>query len=151
MLPLLALAALTAPAEATFFSSRQAPPPQVTVDVHVDVTVDAPREDRPRPRLFDYRPPPVQIVGEAELYRLTEAVEDATWGDDQVDLISGLARGRHFTCEQVLALIEPISFSDDRLDAVQALRSSIVDPQDFYVLYEAFPFSSDRRDLSRMF
>lgn len=157
MLTLIALAALSAPVEASHSSARHVRPSDVNVEVYVDVDVDvdagSAHHRRPRP-LRSYFPPPQRpppVVSQAELLRLVDAVEDATWSDDQADLIARLGKGRRFTCEQVLQLIEPIAFSDDRLDAVQSLRSRIVDPQNFYVLEAAFPFSSDRQDLRRMF
>lgn len=90
-------------------------------------------------------------MSESSLQALIAAVEDASFADDQVSVLRTAAAGNHFTCAQVLRLLEPVSFSDSKVEAVTALRLVIVDPQNSFVLEQAFTFSSDKEALRALF
>ncbi|MBK7757768.1 MAG: DUF4476 domain-containing protein [Deltaproteobacteria bacterium] len=81
---------------------------------------------------------------------MLKAVDDAPFSDDQLGLLKIAASG-YFTCAQVGALIDQISFSADKVEAVQILRPHIVDPENAYTLNEHLSFSDDRRKVMAMF
>ena len=91
------------------------------------------------------------VIDESSLVRLIDAVEDATFGDDQVDTIRTAGIHHHFRCDQVTRLIAPLNHSSDRVEAVTAIRGAIVDPQNFFVLESSFVHSSDKEAVRRLF
>jgi hypothetical protein len=96
--------------------------------------------------------PPVgpQPLDDQSFNNLVKAVDDAPFSDDQLGLLK-IASSGYFTCAQVGALIDQISFSADKVEAVQILRPHIVDPQNAYLLNEHLSFSDDRRKVMAMF
>jgi predicted DNA-binding helix-hairpin-helix protein len=59
--------------------------------------------------------------------------------------------GRSLTVAQAHRLVEELSFSQDRLAAVTALRPLIVDPQAAAALLDLFPFSTDKAKVEALF
>lgn len=92
-----------------------------------------------------------QPVSEADLQRLLKSVKDASFSSDQVDVLRTAAAHNHFTCAQVARLIAPISFGNDKVEAVGVLRPAIVDPERAYELESAFTFSSDKEAVRKLF
>ena len=96
--------------------------------------------------------PPVgpQPLDDQAFGSLLKAVDDAPFSDDQLGILKIAASG-YFTCAQVGELIDQISFSADKVEAVQILRPHIVDPENAYTLNEHLSFSDDRRKVMAMF
>lgn len=97
------------------------------------------------------QPAPPQPIGEPQLQQLIQAVNDASFADDQVSVIRTAAASNHFTCAQAVRLLEIPSFSDAKIQAAQALKPAIVDPQNAFQLEAAFSFSSDKEQVRAMF
>lgn len=91
------------------------------------------------------------VIDEASLVRLIDAVNEATFGDDQVDAIRTAGIHHRFRCDQVTRLIAPLDHSSDRVAAVTAIRNAIVDPQNFFVLESSFVHSSDKEAVRKLF
>lgn len=96
-------------------------------------------------------PPPPEPMSEGALVGLIAAVEGASFSDDQVSVLATAAAGNHFTCAQVVRLIEPISFGDSKVEAVSAMRPAILDPENAWQLEQAFSFSSDKEEVRALF
>ncbi|MCK6516440.1 DUF4476 domain-containing protein, partial [Myxococcota bacterium] len=96
--------------------------------------------------------PPVgpQPLDDQAFNSLLKSVDDAPFSDDQLGLLK-IASSGYFTCAQVGVLIDQISFSADKVEAVQILRPHIVDPQNAHILNEHLSFSDDRRKVMAMF
>jgi hypothetical protein len=78
-----------------------------------------------------------------------EAVERAPFSDEKLAIIRDVARSWLLTTRQAMVLAEELPFSDDRVDALDAMYPSIVDPENFFEVYELLPFSDDRAELRR--
>lgn len=134
-----------------------------TVDVHmgvpgmhVDISINEggnfdPVEGRAPP--VNGPPPPLEPVamGPQDFGRLAAAVDGESFSDDQLDLIRTAANHSWFNIDQTVALLEHLSFSSDKLKALEILRPRIVDPQNSHQLNEAFTFSSDKEAAQEMF
>ena len=98
-------------------------------------------------------PPPAAPapIGESQLQQLIKAVKDASFSDDQVSVLKTAAARNHFTCAQVVRLLEPISFSDAKLQSIAALKSAIVDPENAFQLEAAMTFSGDKEKVRALF
>lgn len=97
------------------------------------------------------QPAAPQPIAEPQLQQLIQAVKDASFSDDQVSVIRTAASRNHFTCAQAVRLLEILSFSDAKVQAAQALKPAIVDPQNAFQLEAAFSFSSDKEQIRALF
>lgn len=98
------------------------------------------------------RPPVPQgpvAMSEGEFSQILCAVRDESFSDDKMAMLRDASRGRAFTTDQVIRMIEPFPFSDDKVDAAALLFSQVVDPWNWYHIYGALTFSSDKDDLRR--
>jgi len=119
--------------------------------LNVNINTGYPNQAAPPPQPQPQQPAAPQPVSEGKLQQLIAAVTDASFSDDQVSVLRTAASRNHFTCAQVARLVEPISFSDPKIEAVQALRPTIVDPENAHQLEAAFSFSSDKEQVRAMF
>jgi len=87
------------------------------------------------------------VISEHALESLLERLEDASFAEDQLNILRTAAKHNRFRTEQVLRILKVFSFEEDRLKAVRILRSRIVDPENLHALYEAFDFSDSREEL----
>lgn len=108
-------------------------------------------EGAPTPRTPMPLPGARGVIDDESLDSLVDAVESATFGPDQVEVVQGAAGHNKFTCAQVLQLLEPIASGRHKLQAVEALRPAIVDPGNAHLLEQAFTFSSDKQQLRALF
>lgn len=92
-----------------------------------------------------------EAMADDDLSRLIDTVDDASFGADQVDVIRTAAAHNHFTCGQLVRLLEPISHSSDKVDAVKAARTALIDPNNAHELEAAFSFSSDKEEVRGLF
>ncbi len=81
--------------------------------------------------------------------RLIEALEDASFSDEKMAIVKEAASKNYFTSKQVLAILEEFDFENDRLKAAKLLYPRVVDPENFFVVYEAFDYASSKEELRR--
>ena len=86
----------------------------------------------------------VYAMCEADYDYLYDVVKKESFSDNKVRDIRLAALGCWFTCEQVAGLLKLISFSSDKLKALEAVRGQIVDKKNVKVVTGCFTFSSDR-------
>ena len=86
---------------------------------------------------------PVAVSPE-EFSRIRRAVAAESFADDQLAVLRSASQGRRFTTAQVSAVMELFSFSDDKVDAAAMLYPQVVDPHNWYTVYDALTFSSDK-------
>ena len=99
------------------------------------------------------RPPVVRTAPVAlcdqEFDGLVWSIQRARWSGERVAMIRDAARHSRFTSAQVVALVELVAFSSQRVEAAAALYPSVVDPWSFHAVYDCIPFWGDRDDLRR--
>ncbi len=103
----------------------------------------------PRPQT----PPPapvVQPIEEGKLQRLGAALAREGFADNKLRVLQEAAPHHHFLVGQVSQLLQHFPFSDARLEAVRLLRPRILDTQNAFQLYAAFPHSSDKQLLREL-
>lgn len=96
-------------------------------------------------------PPPVQPMSESAVTSLANAVQKATFGDDQVDVLRTAAAHNAFTCAQVVRLVAPIAHSSDKVDGIKALAPKVLDPENAHLIEDALTFSSDKEEVRKLF
>jgi hypothetical protein len=87
------------------------------------------------------------VASAQELSQIRRAIAAESFGDDQLAVLRAASQGRHFTSAQVLSLMEQFTFSDERIDAAVLLYPQVLDQQNWYTVYSALSFSSDKSTL----
>jgi hypothetical protein len=99
-------------------------------------------------------PPPVEAeapvpISEADFGRVLRTVQSQSFSSDQLATLRSAARSRWFTVGQVVRLLEVFSFDKDKVEAAALLHEAVVDPQEWYRVYDALTFSASKNDLRR--
>lgn len=92
-------------------------------------------------------PAPMPVAAgmpEADFEALLEAVNNASFSDEKTGVIALAAKGASFTVHQVGRLVDAMSFSADKIKAVDLTRRRLVDRQNAFKLLEHFTFSADK-------
>ena len=66
---------------------------------------------------------------------------------DKLAVLASATKGRLFTCNQVVRLMGAFSFGSDQVDAAAMLHPHVADPENWFTVYQALTFDSDRRKL----
>lgn len=103
-----------------------------------------PRRPKVRPR-----PAPPKAMSSAQLRRLTRAIDDARFRDDQRAVVRRAIRYNHFTSRQARVIAQQFAFSDDKVAVLTALHPRVIDPENFEQVFAELRFSSDRRQLDQ--
>lgn len=104
-----------------------------------------PPPPEPIPEVW-YPPEPV-ITTPAELAAIRRAVQQATFDKDKLATLRGASRDRAFTVAQVRGLLDLFTFGKDKIQAAEMLHPLVVDLENWFQVYAAFEFESDRRKL----
>jgi len=94
-------------------------------------------------------PPAPRVVSSSELARIESSIARESFSDDKLSVLRSAASGRRFTSAQVRSVMGQFSFSDDKVAAATMLFPHVVDQNNWYTVYGALTFSSDKADLRR--
>jgi hypothetical protein len=83
-------------------------------------------------------------------HKLLAQLEDASFADDQLEILQTAAAHNTFTAHQARRILEKFSFEEDRLNAAKILAPRIVDRENLHELYDAFEFSSSKKKLKEV-
>ena len=86
-------------------------------------------------------------MGKKAFSSLKSAVEAESFADGKLQVISAAAKHHHFRVNQVIQLIDTISFSGKKMTAVRRLYPKVVDRKNSYKLLNAFTYESDKKEL----
>ncbi len=95
-------------------------------------------------------PPPVPVVQpnhEGKLRQISEAMARESFPREKLTVLRDASQHHHFLVSQMRGLLEQFSFANDRLNAVRILWPRVLDRENGFQLYEAFPFASDKQQL----
>jgi hypothetical protein len=101
------------------------------------------------PAVVVYAPPPPEPVSEQEFGSLVRAIERQHFDSDRLSLAREIAANRWFTVLQVRRLVGLMTFSDAKVDLAVFLHGRTVDVDNFYLVYDALTFRSDKDELRR--
>ncbi|HTJ41913.1 MAG TPA: DUF4476 domain-containing protein [Kofleriaceae bacterium] len=107
-----------------------------------DVGDDDRRDDR------DHRQQPqAQLMSQQDFATFLARVSGSNFESNRLDLVHAAAQANVFTSDQVVALMGATAFDDSRIDIAITLRSRVVDPDRFYLVFDALQFQSSRDTL----
>jgi hypothetical protein len=81
--------------------------------------------------------------------QLIEAIKDASFDKDKVEVARQAAGANWFTSNQVAGVMGVIDFDDSRVEAAVAMWSHIVDPENSFVVFKKLDFDSSKDKLRK--
>lgn len=87
----------------------------------------------------------------ASFNNLLSAIKRESFGDDKLRVIQSAAANGHFTIAQVGQIVQTLSFGEEKVNAVRALKPRVIDPQNAYQLQSLFSFSSEKEEVQQIF
>ncbi len=117
-----------------------APAPPLPAPPQANVVVVA---NQPPPPPPPTAPAPAGMDG-ASFAALLQAVKSEAFSQNKLGAIESAASSAFFTVDQVGQLVDVLSFSADKVQAVTLTRARLVDPGNGFKLLNHFPFSGDK-------
>lgn len=78
---------------------------------------------------------------------LLSRLGDESFADDQVGLVRTVSADAWFTVDQVVRLMKAVNFEDTKIEIAVLLYARTVDPNNWYLVYDALTFSSSKASL----
>lgn len=95
-------------------------------------------------------PPPAPTVTPAELADVIKTLKAEPFDETRSKLAKQILTARvRFTSSQVRDIVKTISFEESRLPLAKAAYDYVVDPENYYVVAQAFTFSDSKEELLR--
>jgi hypothetical protein len=104
----------------------------------------------PMPQPMPPPPPVVRPISDAQFRGITQAMVRESFPNEKLRILGQVAPNENFLVSHVMTLLGQFSFSSDRLEVVRLMRPTLLDPQNGYQLYQAFPFSTDKVKLQQI-
>ncbi|MFB1483081.1 DUF4476 domain-containing protein [Corallococcus sp. RDP092CA] len=101
----------------------------------------------PVPQPMPPPPPVVRPISDTQFRNITQAMVRESFPREKLRILSQVAPNENFLVAHVLTVLGQFSFSNDKLEVVRLMRPTLLDPQNGYQLYQAFPFSNDKEKL----
>ncbi|WP_375743761.1 DUF4476 domain-containing protein [Corallococcus interemptor] len=92
-------------------------------------------------------PPVVRPISDQQFRSITQAMVRESFPREKLRILSQVAPNENFLVSHILSVLGQFSFSNDKLEVVRLMRPTLLDPQNGYQLYQAFPFSNDKAQL----
>ncbi len=90
-----------------------------------------------------------QAMSDDEFGRIRAALQRQWWDDARQRLLLDVARDRMFSTRQVAQVMALFTFGDAKVEAAATLYPQVVDPQEFYAVYDSLTFGSEKDELRR--
>ncbi|NOY25132.1 MAG: DUF4476 domain-containing protein [Oligoflexia bacterium] len=90
---------------------------------------------------------PAQAYSAADFRAVQAAVQAEDFSTGKLALLRSAAADRWFSVDQVRQLVQGLSFGSDKVEAAAILYPHVVDLQNWYLVYDAFDFDSDKQAL----
>ena len=79
-----------------------------------------------------------------------QAVEDAFFESDRMDLVRSAAASNSFTVYQVVQIMNIMDFERYKIEAAAAMYHSVCDYSNWYLVYNALTYASSSAELNEM-
>lgn len=91
----------------------------------------------------------VEAMSDREFSRFVAQIQAENFSSDRLQLVQVAAAGNYFTSSQVTAVVHLMTFGSNRVDAAVLLYPRVVDQDDFYQVFAAFTFDSNKRKVRK--
>ena len=92
-------------------------------------------------------PPMPMACDSADFDRVKQAVQGEAFADDQLRVLRSALAGRYFNVEQIKQMMGVFAFGEQKIEAAALMRDRLVDPQNWYQVYSALSFDSEKDEL----
>jgi len=82
---------------------------------------------------------------------LLNSIKKGSFESDRTSIISSAAAYNHFSCNQLVRIIQVLSFAGERENACRLIIPRIVDKHNSHVVLSGLTFSSEKEKVSAMF
>ena len=86
-------------------------------------------------------------VGAERFERMMERISDTAFADDKVSMAKQILRTNCIVIEQLVEILEEISFDEDQLNLAKFAYDHVYDLENYYEVYGVFSFSSSSDEL----
>ena len=86
-------------------------------------------------------------VGAERFERMMERISDAAFAEDKVSMAKQILRTNCIIIEQLVEILEEISFDEDQLNLAKFAYDHVYDLENYYEVYGVFSFSSSSDEL----
>ena len=93
--------------------------------------------------------PPARQCGmtDSQFSSFKSVIKNITFTSDKLEVIKAAAKSNSFTVNQVMQILNMLTFTSDKQDIAVALYDSVCDYNNWYMVYSLFTFSSDIREI----
>lgn len=116
---------------------RTAPPVVIEDPVPPDAPVDPVEPEPPAP------------MDAKSFSALLKAIDDASFSRDKLGVLDEACKFHLFSTSQVIAVMDALSFSKDKVEAAAMMHARLVDPDQFFQVYSHFDFEGDKAKLRK--
>ena len=101
----------------------------------------SPSNEKPEPE------PQPQTMPDESFSKFMQALRRETFDDDKLKFLAPVAHHSYFSSEQVRQILGKFSFDRNREEAAIILYPKVVDPVNWFVIYDMFTFSNNVNDI----
>lgn len=96
------------------------------------------------------QPPPVQPMEAGRFTTLLNTLGAEAFPKGKLRVVKQAGRHDHFSVDQVRRVMRQFSFADGKVQAAATLYPKLVDPQNFFQVYEELDFEADKNRLREL-
>ncbi len=95
------------------------------------------------------QPAEVQPVPEAEFMQMLSTIQQQDFESDKLALAKQIIRNNPLTSAQILRIMQTLEFENDRLKLAKFAYNYVIDPYNYYLVFQGLEFSSSKEELNR--
>jgi hypothetical protein len=101
----------------------------------------SPSNEKPEPE------PQPQTMPDESFSKFLQALRRETFDDEKLEFLAPVAHQSYFSSEQVRQILDKFLFDNNREEAAIILYPKVVDPVNWFVIYDTFTFSSNVNEI----
>ena len=83
-------------------------------------------------------------ISDKEFNQLLQSIREESFEENQLSIIEISSKYNYFTVNQVVKVINELTYSSGKLSALKLLYPNVVDPENAHIIINAFTYSSDK-------
>ncbi|MFP4597686.1 MAG: DUF4476 domain-containing protein [Persicimonas sp.] len=89
----------------------------------------------------------VEAMSDADFYALLESIKAESFSSGRMRVVEHAVKYHYFSSAQVRQIVEVMTFGSNRVEVAVLLYPEVVDPANFYQVFSAFTFESNKREV----
>lgn len=100
--------------------------------------------------LEDLRTPDAVPMNEFSFQQLKESLKKESLSSNRIFLLEGAAAENRFTVHQLIEVLDLLTFSEERIRAVEIIYPWIIDKNNSLLIFNAMKFSSEKEEVKKI-